>query len=146
MVSSVMGYVWYLDSGASFHMTSNKEFFSSLEEKDLQMHIEMSDDERYSVTRIGKVTFERHSGKSFILKYVRHVSGLKNNLVYVAMLEDRGYDVIFNEGKVFLRHNATGQVKKIGIRVKNLYKLDVEYFSSLTMKVEKVESRDIGEL
>ena len=24
MVSSVMGFVWYLDSGASFHMTDNK--------------------------------------------------------------------------------------------------------------------------
>jgi len=35
MVSSMMGSVWYLDSGFSFHMTSNKELFSNLEEKDL---------------------------------------------------------------------------------------------------------------
>jgi len=35
MVTLVMGSVWYLDSGASFHMTDNKEFFSDLEEKDL---------------------------------------------------------------------------------------------------------------
>jgi len=33
MVTSVMGSVWYLDSGASFHMTGNKEFLSDLEEK-----------------------------------------------------------------------------------------------------------------
>ena len=43
-VSSVMGSVWYLDSGASFHMTGDKETFSDLEEKDLQMHIKMGDD------------------------------------------------------------------------------------------------------
>ena len=35
MVSLMMGSVWYLDNGASFHMTSNKELFSDLEEKDL---------------------------------------------------------------------------------------------------------------
>jgi hypothetical protein len=55
-----------------------------------------------------------------------HVSGLKKNLVSVTMLEDRGYDVVFNDGKAFLRHKTTGQVKKIGIRVKNIYKLEVD--------------------
>ena len=33
LVSSAMGSVWYLDSGASFHMTGDKEIFSDLEEK-----------------------------------------------------------------------------------------------------------------
>ena len=66
------------------------------------MHIEMGDDGRYSVTGIGTTTFERGSGKPFMLKYVVHVLGLKKNLVSVTMLEDRGYDVIFSDGKAFL--------------------------------------------
>eukprot|EP00253_Pinus_taeda_P003283 PITA_03283 len=41
MMSSMMGYVWYLDSGASFHMTSDENLFSALEAKDLKMCIEM---------------------------------------------------------------------------------------------------------
>jgi hypothetical protein len=44
MASSALGSVWYLDSGASSHMTRDKEFFSDLEERDLKMHIEMGDD------------------------------------------------------------------------------------------------------
>jgi hypothetical protein len=44
MASSASGSVWYLDSGASFHMTGDKESFIDLEEKDLRMHIEMGDD------------------------------------------------------------------------------------------------------
>ena len=97
-----MGSVWYLDSGASFHMTGYKEIFSDLEEKDLQMHIEMGDDGRYSVTGIGTITFERESGRPFQLRYVMHVQALKKNLVSVAMLEDKGFDVVFSDGKSFL--------------------------------------------
>ena len=62
-----MGSVWYLDSGVFFHMTRDKEFFSDLEEKDLQMHIEMGDDGRYSAT---KTTFERESGNPLFFKDV----------------------------------------------------------------------------
>ena len=50
MLSSMMGSVWYLDSGGSFHMTGNKEVLNDLEEKDIKMHIEMGDNEKYSVT------------------------------------------------------------------------------------------------
>ena len=107
MVSSAMGLVWYLDSGAYFHMTGDKELFSSLDEKDIQLHIEMSDDKRYSTIRIGTVTFQRQLGKPFLLKYVMHVPSLKKNLVSITMLEDRGYDVVFSEGKEFLHHKAT---------------------------------------
>ena len=112
-----------MDSGTSFHMMGDKDYFIDLEEKDLRMHIEMGDDGRYSVTGIGAITFQRESGKPFQLKNVMHVPGLKKSLVSVAMLEDRGYDVVFNGGKDFMRHKKMGQVKKIGIRVKNLYKL-----------------------
>ena len=35
MVSSMVGCGWFLDSGASFHMTDDKSLLSTLEEKDL---------------------------------------------------------------------------------------------------------------
>ena len=75
-----------------------------------------------------------------------HVPSLKKNLVSVAILEDRGYVVVFSEGKAFLRHKTTGQAKKIGIRVKNLYKLDVDGCTTLMGKADKVVSWVEGEL
>ena len=60
-----------------------------------------------------------------------HVPGLKKNLISVTMLEDKGYEVVFSEGKIFLRHKAIGQVKKFGIRAKNLYRLEVDGMSRI---------------
>jgi hypothetical protein len=75
-----------------------------------------------------------------------HVLGMKQNLVLVAMLEDKGYDVTFSGGKSYLRHKETGQVKKIGIRVKNLYMLEVDGYGAMVGKEKKVVSQDEGEL
>ena len=61
----------------------------------------MGDDGQYSVTEIGTITFERESGKPFLVKEVMHVPGLKKNLDSVVMLEDRGYDVVFSDEKYF---------------------------------------------
>ena len=77
---------------------------------------------------------------------VMYVPRLKNNLVLVVMLEDKGYDVVFSKGKAFLRHIGTGQTRRIGIRVKNLYKLYVDDCAALSTKAELVQSQDISEL
>ena len=127
-------------------MTGDQELFSDLEKKDLQMHIEMVDDGKYSVTRLGTINFQREHGAPLTLKNVMYVPGLKKNLVFVSILEDRGYCVIFSKGKVFLQHIATGQVKKIGIWVKNIYRMEVEECATLSTKAKRVQSRDICEL
>ena len=75
------------------------------------MHIEIGDERRYITTMIGIVTFQRESGSPLRLKDVMFIPGLKKNIIYVAVLEDRGYDVIFNKEKAFMRDIATRQGK-----------------------------------
>ena len=99
----------------------------------------MGDNKKYSVTGLDTINFQREHGAPLTLKNVIYVPVLKKNLVSIAMLKDRGYDVISSKGKVFLRHIATGQVKKIGIRVKNIYKLEVEECVALSTKAERVQ-------
>jgi len=59
MEITIMGSMCYLNSSSSFHMIGNIDIFSDLEEKHLKKHIEFGDDERYSVTDISRVTFQR---------------------------------------------------------------------------------------
>ena len=39
------------------------------------------------------------------MRDVKYVSEIKKNLVLAVMLEEKGYDVLFSKGKVFLRHS-----------------------------------------
>eukprot|EP00253_Pinus_taeda_P031127 PITA_31127 len=112
----MMGGVWYIDCGASFHMAGDKNLFSGLEEKDLKMCLEMGDNIRYSVLGVGTVAFQRERGAPLTLTDVMYVARLKKNLVLVAMLEEKGYDVVFSKGEVFLRHIDMGQTKRIRIQ------------------------------
>ena len=74
-----MGYVSYLDSGPSLHMTEKKEIFNNFEQKDLKIHINMGGDGWYKATVIGIVTFKSDSCKTLPLKYFMYVPSLKNN-------------------------------------------------------------------
>ena len=85
--------MWYIDSEASFHMIENKEYFSELKEKDMQFHIELGDDGKYMTRGVGTISFERDFGSSLHLKDVLYVLGLKKNLVSIATLKEKGYDV-----------------------------------------------------
>eukprot|EP00253_Pinus_taeda_P011688 PITA_11688 len=127
------------------HVQGDRDLFSDLDEKDLGVHIEMGDDGRYSATGIGTISIERESGKPLILKEVMHVPGLKKNLISVALLEDKGYDVVFSEGKAFLRSKTTRETRKIWVRVKNLYQLHVDGCAVMACKAGVV-NRDDGEL
>lgn len=46
---------------------------------------------------------------------MENILGIKKNLIFVVVLEDRGYDVIFNKGNEFLRYTDTGQVKQMRV-------------------------------
>ena len=78
-------------------MTGDKNLFSSLEEKDLKMCIEMGDDGRYRVSGVGMVSFQREHGAPITLTDVKYVPELKKNLVAVMILEDKGYSVVFSK-------------------------------------------------
>jgi len=75
-----------------------------------------------------------------------HVLGLKKNLISVVMLEDKGCDVVFSEGKAFRHSKTTGETRKIGVQVRNLYQLHVDGCTTMAGKVEGFASRDDGEL
>ena len=53
--------IWYIDSGASSHMTGVREHFFDLRGIDVRMDISLGDDRVVTVARIGIVSFRREN-------------------------------------------------------------------------------------
>lgn len=98
-------------------MTRSKDFFSNLEDKDLQLHVEFGDDGRYNIKGVGTITMKRESGSHIHLKDVMYVPVLKKKIVSIVVLEHHEYDVMFSKGEYFLKHVSTRQVKQNCVRV-----------------------------
>ena len=92
-------------------MNGNKEYFNELEEKNMEVHIELGDNGKYTTMGVGVVIFDIDYGNSIHIRDVLYVPGLKKNLVLLATLEDKGYEVILNKGKAYLKHLASRLVK-----------------------------------
>jgi hypothetical protein len=94
---------WYLDSGASCHMTEERELFNNFSEGDSSLHVELGNEAKYAVRGQGTVQFQLESGGSFDAQEVLYVPGLKKNLLSISVMEDKGYEVNFRRGHVFIR-------------------------------------------
>jgi hypothetical protein len=95
---------WLIDSGASRHMTDLINHLTYFVEKETHLHVVLGDDSRYNVRGIGTSTFQLDSNMQLQLEEVLYVSGMKRNLVSISALEDKGYKIIFLEGRVLAWH------------------------------------------
>lgn len=87
----------------------------------MQFDIEMVDDRKYRVKGTGTVLFERESENPLYLVDVIYVPRLKKNHVSVAALEDKGYEVIFTQSRVFIKPSNSKVGKHFGVRHKIMY-------------------------
>jgi hypothetical protein len=118
-------HIWYIDSGASSHITSVREHFSDLRDIEVRIDISLGDNRVVTVAGIGTVSFRRENLPPISFTDVLFVSGMKKNLISVSTLQDRGFEVSFRGTEVLIYPRGcsidSGQV--IGVREGDLYRL-----------------------
>jgi hypothetical protein len=92
---------WYIDSGASRHMTTVHEHLTDLTQCG-DVEVVLGDDQEVKVAGCGTVSFRRESLPPMTLTEVLYVLGLKKNLVSVSTIEEKGYEILFHDGQVLL--------------------------------------------
>ena len=74
--------VWYVDYGASNHMTSHEDWFSYLEKLEQPGVVETGDDTPHPIEHVGEVPVS-HVGQKGKLMNVLHIPTVTKNLVSV---------------------------------------------------------------
>ena len=95
------GTEWIFDNGASFHATSEREFFSTYKEGDFGI-VKMGNNSYSKILGIGDICLVTNLGCQLLLKDVRHVSELRLNLISVGVLDRQGFEHHIGQGKLKL--------------------------------------------
>ena len=93
--------VWFVDSAASNHMMSHKEWFHELRELERHGYGETGEDTTHSIRHISNVLFGEE-GKQTYIKTVLHVPTITKNLVSVGQIVEQGMQVRFDQGGCFI--------------------------------------------
>ena len=87
-----------IDSGASFHVTSHNDFFTSYKTGDFG-NVRMGNSGVSKIVGIGDVCLKNSVGNKLELKDVRHVPDIRLNLISTGKLNDEGFTNSFGKSK-----------------------------------------------
>ncbi|GKB28169.1 retrovirus-related pol polyprotein from transposon TNT 1-94 [Tanacetum coccineum] len=90
------GDVWLVDSGCSNHMCGQRNMFSSLDTS-FTHNVKLGNNHKLIVVGKGVVKITLN-GVSYVVNDVYYVPELKNNLLSVGQLQEKGLDVLFKGG------------------------------------------------
>jgi hypothetical protein len=93
--------VWFVNSGASNHMTSHEDWFRELRKPERPRYVEIGDDTTHPIQHIGNVPFGNDEEQTY-LKNVLHVPTIMKNMVSVGQIVEQGMQVRFNNDGCFI--------------------------------------------
>ncbi|MCO5597368.1 hypothetical protein L7F22_051444 [Adiantum nelumboides] len=100
--------IWYFDSGASMHITSRKDLFSSLDAAPAGKKVTCANNASYPIKGVGKILITISDGSDLCLPDVLYVPGIKKNLLSVSSLAKNGLRVIFEDDRCIVRDRENG--------------------------------------
>ncbi|CAO2142897.1 unnamed protein product [Urochloa humidicola] len=103
---------WWLES-APFHATPNKEWLLSYIDDDGGFS-HLGDDLDYHIMGVGDIKFKMYDGQEVLLKGVKHVPGLRRNLISLGILHEEGWLYQGAPDKKTLRVMHGGKTVMIG--------------------------------
>ncbi|CAH9100553.1 unnamed protein product [Cuscuta europaea] len=109
---------WVVDSGATCHVTSQRDFYSSYTPGNFG-NVRMGNNGLSKITGIGDICLKFDTGIKLVLHNVKHVPDMRLNLIFAGLLDDDGYNNNFGKGIWKLTRGSL--IVARGKRCSNLY-------------------------
>ncbi|KAG7557329.1 Zinc finger CCHC-type superfamily [Arabidopsis suecica] len=133
--------IWYLDNGASNHMSGNREYFTKIDET-VTGKVRFGDDTRIDIKGKGSVLFISKNKEKKILADVYYIPDLKSNTISLGQATESGCDVRMKDDYLTV-HDKDGKLLVKTKRSKNrLYKVLMELEPAKCLQIIEIsESR-----
>ncbi|KAG9446257.1 hypothetical protein H6P81_012385 [Aristolochia fimbriata] len=125
---------WYIDSEASFHCTSHKEWFCGYIKGEFG-HVIVGNGQKCKIEGRCIIHLKTNDGGKLILKEVRHLPDLQKNLISVNKLDQEGYKITFENNSWKVSRGALTLIK--GKAVGTLYPLCTKVDQIISLAAEK---------
>ncbi|KAL8123368.1 hypothetical protein AgCh_011369 [Apium graveolens] len=117
--------VWYLENGASNHMTGQRGKFKELDER-VSGKVKFGDGSMVCIKGKGTVAFQCKNDEERTLSEVYYISNLCNNIKSLGQLSETGNKFVF-DGDYLWVYEASGKLSMKVKRTENrLYKISLE--------------------
>jgi hypothetical protein len=94
---------WWLDTGATIHISKDRSLFKTYEVIDDGTEVKMGNNIRTKVIGKGTVVLKFTSGKVLTLVNVLHVPDMAKNLISGDLLNKRGFKLVYESDKFFIQ-------------------------------------------
>ncbi|GAA0171473.1 hypothetical protein LIER_25494 [Lithospermum erythrorhizon] len=111
--------MWFIDSGCSNHMCNDGKMFTALD-RSFNHSVKLGNNSRLNVARKGVVKLML-KGISYAIGEVYYVPDLKNNLLSVGQLQEKGLSVTFKNGKCNIQHPRRGEIVEADMSLNRMF-------------------------
>ncbi|GKA03138.1 gag-pol polyprotein [Tanacetum coccineum] len=121
--------VWLFNTGATFHMTTRREWFHQYKPISRGGSVYSCNDHELKIIGIESIMVKMHDVMVRTIQDVRHVEGLKKNLLSLGQLDDLGCKEIMEEEKASVTSHS------LSYRFEVTWHQKLEHMSEQEMKI-----------
>lgn len=116
---------WFLDSGASNHMTGDITAFADLD-RNISGKVKFGDGSLVDICKRGSVLFSIRSGDHRVLTEVYYIPRLKTSIISLGQLDENNCDTRIHHGKMMLFDRNSKMLAQVPRNASRLYVVRLE--------------------
>lgn len=113
--------VWFLDSGCSNHMSGSKDWFMEMDEQ-FRHSVKLGNGAKMTVMGKGSIKLETE-GLTQVVRDVFYIPELKNNLLSIGQLQERGLAIVMKDRACKIYHPTRGLIMQTLMAANRMFAL-----------------------